>query len=726
MIKDLILEYVNNNEYQPLTFQELAKQINLNRPDLTIDEINKNIVELENEHDLIRVKKDKLVGLKFLRLAKGQLQIKRKGFGFVRCDGFDVFVAKDDLNGAINKDYVLVQYQKSKNKDEYDGKIYKIIKEGYEYIVGSVEIIKDQILVIPDDKNLDFKIKINPKNSLNASEGHKVLCVISGRDTKKNIIFGEITDIIGHINDVGIDILSIVYQHGFNPDFSPEALEEAENIKQDDIKLGKRTDLRDKKMITIDGADAKDLDDAVYLEINEKGNRVLYVSIADVSYYVTPGTALDKEAYQRGTSVYLVDRVVPMIPHHISNGICSLLPNVDRLTQTCKMEFDNKGNVIDYQIFESIINSKYRLTYDEVNQVFDNNQETKEKYHEIVKMLEDMLGLSLQLRALKTKRGMLDFEVPEPKIEVDKNGKVIDIHLRERFDAEKLIEDFMIIANETVAQHIFWLELPFLYRVHESPNPEKVRDFLKFASIFNLKLKGSLEHITSKDIQRLLDQINEDHTLWFLDGILLRTMAKAVYQRECIGHFGLASKYYTHFTSPIRRYPDLIVHRYLRKYLYEKDLPKNKEYSKLEQLMDQFGEKTSAKERDAIEAERDVNDLKMAEYMSDKIGNVYEGVISSVMSFGFFVELDNTVEGLVHASVLDDDYYVFHGEYHVLIGERTGRKFQLGQRIKIKVESVDVASRSIDFSVFSKKSKKHTSAPKRGYRDKNKNIKKKR
>ncbi|MDH6603167.1 ribonuclease R [Bacilli bacterium PM5-9] len=697
MIKDKILTFLDERKHEVFTYQEIAQYLMSIDNEIDLNEIYKTLVLLENDYEIVRSKKDKVQSAKNFGLLFGVLEIKKKGFGFVRTKDFDVFVSKDKLNGAINKDKVFVKLDKNSDGINKEGSIYRVIEHGYDLIVGNVVLKKGKTYVIPDDKSLDFWIKINAKNTMNASEGHKVLCYISEIDKKSNTVFGKIKTIIGHINDVGIDILAIVYKYGFNPEFSKGALKEAKSYHEEDIVVENRHDLRDKLTITIDGADAKDLDDAIGLEINEHGNRVLYVSIADVSYYVKEKSELDKEAYARSTSVYLVDRVVPMLPHQLSNGICSLLPEVDRLTQTCKMEFDKNGKVINYEIFESIINSNYRMTYDDVNSILDGDERLQKKYHEINELLFEMKELSLLLRKNKEKRGMLEFDIPEPKIIVDGKGKVMDIIIRDRGEGEKIIEDFMIIANETVAAHIYWQDLPFIYRVHDKPNPDKINAFLAYASAFDIKMKKKEDNLNSKDIQKLLKEIENKNDSMFLDKLLLRSMAKAVYQKDCIGHFGLASKYYTHFTSPIRRYPDLIVHRLLRKYLYNKEGLNTKELGYLDEKLDKIGDQTSRKERDAIEAEREVNDMKMAEYMKNHVGESYIGYISSITSFGFFVELPNTIEGLVHISTLNDDHYAYDSEFHLLKGERTNKMYRLGSEVEVIVDKVSVKERNIDF-----------------------------
>ncbi|WP_423364082.1 ribonuclease R [Mycoplasma sp. P36-A1] len=700
-IKDKILKMLNDDNYIPLNYSDIAATVQMVYSDFDLNDIFKAMVDLENDNKVLRLKGDKIHSAERLGLIVGTLEIKRKGFGFVRTENFDVFVSRDNLNGGINKDKVFVKVTNEKDNSNKEGFIYRVIEHGYNIIVGEVKVFKGRLYVAPDDGSLDFAINISKKNINGASEGSKVLAVITNVDKNTGIVSGKIKDVIGHINDIGIDILSVVYKYDFDPTFSQKTIDEAKSYTENDIVVGKRRDLRNQTTITIDGADAKDLDDAVYLEINEKGNRVLYVSIADVSHYVTENSSLDDEAYTKGTSVYLVDRVVPMLPHQLSNGICSLLPDVDRLTQTCKMEFNDKGKVIDFEIFESIINSKYRMTYDEVNDILvHDNKATQDKYQEIYQMLLEMHELSKKLRKTKIKRGMLEFEIPEPKILVDKKGKPTEIIVRERGEGERVIEDFMIIANETVASAIYHMELPFIYRVHEEPNPDKISNFLNYASVFDVKLKLKGDKITPLDVQRVLNEINAKGDQLFLDRLLLRSMSKARYDSMNLGHFGLASKNYTHFTSPIRRYPDLIVHRLLRKYLYDKDIPKNG--NEMEILVDKIqkaADKSSTKERDAIEAEREVNDMKMAEYMVKYVGGEFEGIITSVTSFGFFVELENTVEGLVHISNLKDDHYIYDDKFHQLRGQNKNKTYALAQRVTVICDKVDVKQRNIDFII---------------------------
>jgi ribonuclease R len=610
---------------------------------------------------------------------------------------------KKNLNGAIDKDEVLVKIIRKPKDSNAEGFIYRILAHGYNNLIGTVRIKKNKAYVELDERNYDFTIDI--KDRKKAVDGSKVVVELIGDSrTRKR---GRIKKIIGHENDVGIDIISVVYKYGFDINFDDKVIKETKKISEriTNAEIKKRRDLRDKLTITIDGADAKDLDDAISLEMLPNKHKILYVSIADVAYYVKENSALDKEALNRGTSVYLVDRVVPMLPHYLSNGVCSLLPNQDRLTQTCEIEFDQKNEIIRYEVYESLINSDYRLTYDIVNQIFDKNAKTMHQYQNVVDMLQEMHKVSLKLRKERSKRGSLDFKLDEPKIIVNKQGKVLDIVLRHRGEGEKMIEDFMICANECVAKYVFVKELPFIYRIHERPNKEKMSDFLKFVSIYNIKLRGSKEQIESIDIQYLLDDINSKAELAFLNKLLLKSMSKARYDRDALGHFGLASEYYSHFTSPIRRYPDLIAHRLLRTYFYQDKKVTREQLAKIDDNLLKIGEKTSQKERDAIEAEREVNDLKMAEYMEDKVGQHFKGKITSVLNFGLFVELENTVEGLVHISNMDDDQYTYNEKFHRLEGKRNKNVYKLGQEIEIEVILVNVKEKQIDFKVIKESNK---------------------
>ncbi|HDJ6891368.1 TPA: ribonuclease R, partial [Staphylococcus aureus] len=512
---------------------------------------------------------------------------------------------------------------------------------------------------------------------------------------------GHISAILGHKNDPGVDILSIIYQHGIEIEFPDEVLQEAEAVPDhiENTEIKGRHDLRDELTITIDGADAKDLDDAISVKKLANGNTQLTVSIADVSYYVTEGSALDKEAYDRATSVYLVDRVIPMIPHRLSNGICSLNPNVDRLTLSCRMEIDASGRVVKHEIFDSVIHSDYRMTYDAVNQIItEKDPNIREQYNEITPMLDLAQDLSNRLIQMRKRRGEIDFDISEAKVLVNEDGIPTDVQLRQRGEGERLIESFMLIANETVAEHFSKLDVPFIYRVHEQPKSDRLRQFFDFITNFGIMIKGTGEDIHPTTLQKVQEEVEGRPEQMVISTMMLRSMQQAHYDDVNLGHFGLSAEYYTHFTSPIRRYPDLTVHRLIRKYLIEKSMD-NKEVKRWEDKLPELAEHTSKRERRAIEAERDTDELKKAEYMIQHIGDEFEGIVSSVANFGMFIELPNTIEGMVHIANMTDDYYRFEERQMALIGERQAKVFRIGDTVKVKVTHVDVDERLIDFQI---------------------------
>lgn len=478
-------------------------------------------------------------------------------------------------------------------------------------------------------------------------------------------------------------------------------LQEAEAVPDhiENTEIKGRHDLRDELTITIDGADAKDLDDAISVKKLANGNTQLTVSIADVSYYVTEGSALDKEAYDRATSVYLVDRVIPMIPHRLSNGICSLNPNVDRLTLSCRMEIDASGRVVKHEIFDSVIHSDYRMTYDAVNQIItEKDPNIREQYNEITPMLDLAQDLSNRLIQMRKRRGEIDFDISEAKVLVNEDGIPTDVQLRQRGEGERLIESFMLIANETVAEHFSKLDVPFIYRVHEQPKSDRLRQFFDFITNFGIMIKGTGEDIHPTTLQKVQEEVEGRPEQMVISTMMLRSMQQAHYDDVNLGHFGLSAEYYTHFTSPIRRYPDLTVHRLIRKYLIEKSMD-NKEVKRWEDKLPELAEHTSKRERRAIEAERDTDELKKAEYMIQHIGDEFEGIVSSVANFGMFIELPNTIEGMVHIANMTDDYYRFEERQMALIGERQAKVFRIGDTVKVKVTHVDVDERLIDFQI---------------------------
>ncbi|HET7658723.1 MAG TPA: ribonuclease R, partial [Bacillales bacterium] len=516
---------------------------------------------------------------------------------------------------------------------------------------------------------------------------------------------GEVEQILGHKNDPGVDILSIIYKNGLPQAFPDEVMEEA-NAAPDQIdpsEIEGRRDLRGETIVTIDGADAKDLDDAVNVVELGNGNYKLGVHIADVSHYVKEGSALDQEAYERGTSVYLVDRVIPMIPHRLSNGICSLNPQVDRLTLSCEMEITPKGDVVNHEIFQSVIRTTERMTYTDVRKILlSEDDEVLDRYRDLVPFFNTMGKLANILTEKRRQRGAIDFDFTEAKVEVDEKGHPTNVVTRERSVAERLIEEFMLAANETVAEHFHWLDVPFLYRIHEDPKSEKLETFFKFITNFGFVVKGSPDSIHPGAMQELLETVSGEPEEAVISKVMLRSMQQAKYHHQSLGHFGLATEFYTHFTSPIRRYPDLIVHRLIRTYLIEKKADESTQKSWEKKLPD-IAKHTSEMERRAVDAERETDDLKKAEFMQDKIGEEYEGIVSGVTNFGLFIELPNTIEGLVHISYLTDDYYHYEENQYALIGERTGNVFRIGDDVKIRVMKVDLDERTIDFELVQMK-----------------------
>ena len=635
-------------------------------------------------------------------LLKGRLSVNKKGFGFVIVDGRDedIYIDAKNMNGALNNDLVVVEELKGQNGKKTEGRVVKVLKKENNLIVGEYKIIDGNPHFIPDDKKLRMEIILDNKDLDDLVDGHKIQVSIV-KEMGKYKYLGEVVKIIGHKNDPGVDILSIIYDHGINDTFTDEVMEEVNALPSEVLDSDRkgRKDLTDMTIFTIDGDDTKDIDDAI--SISKKGeNYILGVHIADVSYYVKEGTALYKEAYSRGTSVYLVDRVVPMLPHKLSNGICSLNPNVDRLAISCIMEITPNGKIVSHDIFESVIRSRIQMTYKKVNKIL-NDEETPEGYEPFKDDLKLMWELAKILRKEKLARGYLDFDVDEPKILVDENCKPYDVVLRERGKGENMIEDFMIAANETVAEHVFYMGLPFVYRVHEVPDNEKVEEFLNSISMLGYHVVGDRNFVYPKSMKKILDQLRDKEGFEILSTLLLRCMKKAVYKPENLGHYGLASKCYTHFTSPIRRFPDTTVHNLLRKYIFNE--PNDKELNRLieywEENLPALCDHASEKERDSIDCERDVESMKMAEYMESHIGEEYDGTISSVMNFGLFVQLDNMIEGLVHISEIKGDYYTFDETTHTLRGEKKGKMYKLGQKVRVVVTNASKENSTIDFNL---------------------------
>jgi len=699
-MREEIIELLGK-EKRALSATEICDKLNLN----TAGELKKLLDDLrilEESYTVYRSNKDKYMLFENSHLLKGRLSVNKKGFGFVIVDGRDedIYIDAKNMNGALNNDLVVVEELKGQNGKKTEGRVVKVLKKENNLIVGEYKIIDGNPHFIPDDKKLRMEIILDNKDLDDLVDGHKIQVSIV-KEMGKYKYLGEVVKIIGHKNDPGVDILSIIYDHGINDVFTDEVMEEVNELPSEVLDSDRkgRKDLTDMTIFTIDGDDTKDIDDAV--SISKKGeNYILGVHIADVSYYVKEGTALYKEAYSRGTSVYLVDRVVPMLPHKLSNGICSLNPNVDRLAISCIMEITPNGKIVSHDIFESVIRSRIQMTYKKVNKIL-NDEETPEGYEPFKDDLKLMWELAKILRKEKLARGYLDFDVDEPKILVDENCKPYDVVLRERGKGENMIEDFMIAANETVAEHVFYMGLPFVYRVHEVPDNEKVEEFLNSISMLGYHIVGDRNFVYPKSMKKILDQLRDKEGFEILSTLLLRCMKKAVYKPENLGHYGLASKCYTHFTSPIRRFPDTTVHNLLRKYIFNE--PNDKELNRLieywEENLPALCDHASEKERDSIDCERDVESMKMAEYMESHIGEEYDGTISSVMNFGLFVQLDNMIEGLVHISEIKGDYYTFDETTHTLRGEKKGKMYKLGQKVRVVVTNASKENSTIDFNL---------------------------
>lgn len=622
---------------------------------------------------------------------KGKLIVNPKGYGFVILDDNDkedIFINSRNMLDAKSNDIVLVEYINKHNKE---GKVTKVIKRDESNLVGLFDSENGIDYVILDKK--EYGKYIIPKGfSKGAVPGHKVLVrrLFNGAFNE-----AEVIKIIGHKNDVGIDILSYVYEYGFDPTYSDDVMAEVEKIPSEvsEEEMLSRTDLRDKMIFTIDGKDTKDIDDAISIEKIDNDKYILGVHIADVSHYVKKGSYLDDDAYERGTSVYLVDRVVPMLPHKLSNGICSLNPNVDRLAMSCVMEINGKGYVSNYQIFKSVIRSKKQMNYDDVNSILEDNV-IPSGYEEYVDTLRIMNELSNILRKKMVRHGYIEFNIKEPKIIVDDSCHPVDIKICEQRTGEKLIENFMIVANETVAGFIEDKNLPGIYRVHDKPNKEKLIEYLKFLSIKGYNIKADVNRFSPKDYQNIINKFKNDPARDILGTLAIQTMSKAKYSDINIGHYGIASKRYSHFTSPIRRYPDLTLHRLLKDYL---GTPNSKVIDSWRKSLPGISIQTSKKELDSVDCERDVEKMKKAEYMMDHIGEVYTGVISGIMDFGFFVMLDNTVEGLVRLDSLKGDYYSYNKNRYMIIGKNKGKMYTYGDVVKVEVIAASKDTSQVDF-----------------------------
>ncbi|HLQ96817.1 MAG TPA: ribonuclease R [Pseudogracilibacillus sp.] len=698
-----IMQYFKENGKKPLSVKELEAEFEMDETE-DFKQLIKALNYLEDSGALIRTRKNRYGLPEKMNAIRGKIDMHQKGFAFLipeEEEAQDIYIHAYDLHSAMNRDTVLVRLEKHGGEGQRpEGSVIRIVERANQQVVGTFEDNQSFGFVRPDDKRIPNDIFIPKRKTKGAVTGHKVVVSIDKYPEKRKNAEGEIIDILGHENDPGIDILSIIYKHGIKMEFPENVLTETERVAEtvSEEEMAGRRDLRDKQIVTIDGADAKDLDDAVRVEKLDNGNYLLGVYIADVSYYVKENAAIDQEAYERGTSVYLVDRVIPMLPHRLSNGICSLNKGVDRLAMACEMEVNPSGEVVQHEVFEAVIRTDERMTYDAVNNILVNHDETEmNNYQALVPLFQNMEALASILRKKRMNRGAIDFDFKEAQVIVDQEGKAKDIVLIDRSVGERLIEEFMLCANETIAEHFHWLEVPFIHRIHESPDAAKLQQFYEFVQGLGYVVKGTANDVHPLELQKILDKVKGEREEPVIQKLMLRSMQQAKYDPASIGHFGLSADFYTHFTSPIRRYPDLTVHRLIRTYLMQGKMD-TKTMKKWKSRLPEIAKHTSEMERVAVDAERDVDDMKKAEYMQDKVGEVYTGMISSVTSFGVFVELENTVEGLVHVSYMLDDYYHFSEAQQALIGEMTKNIYRVGDEVTIQVDQVNMTDYTIDFA----------------------------
>ena len=706
LTKEEIVVYMEHQAVRPLSEEELAEVFAVDTVEALV-QLKGLLKELESDGTLVLSRKNRYGRPAQFNLLIGKISRHPKGFGFLMqedADADDIFIPASELKGAMNGDRVIVRIKREATaKSRAEGEVIRILQRNVQQIVGTFESSRHFGFVVPDDKRFGSDIFI-PKEQFNGAKTNmKVLVEITQWPEKNRSAEGKIVQVIGKKDAPGVDILSIIMGHDLPQGFPADVLMYAEALPETIAvsEIEKRRDLRDMLMITIDGEDAKDLDDAVSVQRLENGNYLLGVHIADVGHYVKEDSVLDKEALERATSVYLVDRVIPMLPQKLSNGICSLNAGEDRLAMTCMMEINSQGVVVSHDIFESVIHVNYRMTYQNVTKILLNQDEALcRKYHEILSMLQEMAQLQMILEKKRKLRGAIEFYAPESKVILDKKGHPIRIEWREQGVADKIIEEFMLCANETVAEHFFWMEVPFLYRVHEEPKMEDVLDVNKFLQAFGYNIKGLSNHVHAKAYQNVVEQVAGKPEEMMINTVMLRSMQHARYDVEALGHFGLAAQYYSHFTSPIRRYPDLAIHRMIKELLHNGDRLDEKRVTILKGKMKHYAEQASVREKIAEEAERESVELKKIEYMKPYVGDVFQAKISGVTNFGIFVQLDNSVEGLAHISTLIDDFYQFQPESYSLIGEHTRKVYRLGQDIKVRLTRVSVEDRQIDFEVM--------------------------
>lgn len=712
-LKESVITYMEETGKDSYYVNDISDALGYNSAD-DFKEIVKVLAALERDKRVFLTNDGKFKLLEPEQTFIGKFSSSDRGFGFVDIPDFDkdIFIAPNNTNTALNGDTVRIDITKEAEpwKDKSaEGEILEVIERGVSTIVGEFHAYSDDEVeefnlygyVYPQERKLKRLIVQIGVDGIRPVEGQIVLVEITQfARYKDEDLIGIATKVIGHKDDPGIDILSIAYKHGIKPEFPEEVLAEVEEIPSEVLpeELEGRRDLRDEIIVTIDGEDAKDLDDAINIEKLENGNYSLGVHIADVAHYVQAGTAIDKEAYERGTSSYLIDRVIPMLPQKISNGICSLHPNADRLTLSADMEIDSRGQVVNYEIYPSVIRSYRRMTYTDVNRILeDNDPAMLEKHADLVEMFRTMDELHHILENKRTRNGALSFDSNELHFNVDEEGKPLSIEIEERGVAERIIESFMLVANEMVATHYYNQDLPVLYRVHEQPDEDKMQNFIEFAAALGVRVRGTKGTVTPKTLQGIIDEVEGEPYEQVVNMLMLRSMQKARYDVQPLGHYGLATEYYSHFTAPIRRYPDLILHRLI--HFYDEVGTRKKDVNYWAKELPEIAESTSASERRAIDAEREVEDLKMAEYMIDKVGQEFDAMIVSITNFGMFVQVEEAVEGLIHLSTMKDDYYEFNERGMILVGQRTGRQFRIGQTVRVELVNVNLAEYDIDFTL---------------------------
>ena len=717
-----VLELIKDKDYAPMKAKEIAMMMRV--PKSEYNELLRILGKLEMEMKIQKNRKNQYRPVDMVYY-DGIYRKNQKGFGFIKIEDQEdeIYIAKENSKNALNGDRVLIEIIEEKNKvKKAEGKVVKILKHEKDTIVGIFENNKNFGFVIPDDKNFGTDIFISKKNFGKARNNHKVLVKLIKYPEKGKKAEGKIIEVLGNVNEAGVDMLSLIKEHKLPSTFPEPVVEEAKKCGNqiDENDIANRRDLRKDIIFTIDGEDAKDLDDAIKVTKLENGNYKLDVHIADVSYYVKPNSLLDQEALLRGTSIYMLGRVIPMLPRELSNGICSLNVGEDRFTLSCSMEINEKGEVIFSDVYKAVINVTERMTYTNVQKILDylntNNQEVSDNieqnginvqdseneeiinqyrpYFSEFKLMEE---LALILKNKRLEQGYLNLDIPESKIELDIDGRVTNIKKYETTFANEIIEQFMLTANETIAEKFFWLDAPFIYRVHEKPDYGKVQELNKFLFNFGLKIKANNDYIYPKEFAKILEEVQGKAEEKVVSNLVLRTLKIARYEAENQGHFGIASKYYCHFTSPIRRYPDLFIHRIISKYLKDNyDVEENfvKEYKK---QAEERAKQSSERENIATKVERESEHIKKAEYMEGRIGEEYEGIVCSVTSFGIFVELENTVEGLIRFDDLGDEYFIYDEEKKMLIGEHTRTTYKIGDKINIRVKDASKLMRTVDF-----------------------------